>query len=97
MDENKRELAERELNDAAGGNRVQTVGLKESYFNSKNQEVGHKNLPGGPILYVPCDKCGRPMHNGWYGWYCDPCNRHLVCINFYEWHGTAEELMNAGS
>lgn len=95
MAEEKHELNDQELKQAAGGNHIRKVGKKESFFNSKNQEVGHRDFPSGPIYYVPCDKCGKPMHMGWFGWYCDPCNRHLFSISFYMWQGSADSLMDA--
>ncbi len=94
MAHEKHELTHQELGQATGAGRTETRGYTTYYYNAKNERIGHCDYPSGPIYYVPCDKCGKPMHWGWYGWYCDPCDRYLCNIHFYEWHGTADELMS---
>lgn len=97
MADEKRELTEQELEQASGGNHVRYEDTRFVYFNAKNQEVGYFDRTTLKDYYVPCDLCGKPMHLGWLGWYCDPCDRRLRGVNYYEWTGTSEELMNAGS
>ncbi len=95
MAEEKIELNEQQLDQASGGEHV-ISGIRESDIrNRKNQLVGYYHNKKQGILYVPCDKCGRPMHDGDFGWYCDPCDRHLFDVDYYEWQGTANELRDA--
>lgn len=95
MAEEKFELNEQQLDQASGGEHV-ISGIRESDIrNRKNQLVGYYHNKKQGILYVPCDKCGRPMHDGDFGWYCDPCDRHLFDVDYYEWQGTANELRDA--
>ena len=95
MAEEKIELNEQQLDQASGGEHV-ISGIRESDIrNRKNQLVGYYHNKKQGVLYVPCDKCGRPMHDGDFGWYCDPCDRHLFDVDYYEWQGTANELRDA--
>ncbi len=95
MADEKFELNNQQLDETAGGRRqLSTAGACDIY-NSKHQKVGTWQGEGTPVRFVPCDKCGRPMHKGSFGWYCDPCNRHLWSIDYYDWKGTIEELKAA--
>ncbi len=92
MADEKLELTDQQLDEACGGKEFV---LPTEIFNSKHQKVGFWPGNGKPIRYVPCDKCGKPMHTGTFGWYCDPCNRRLWSINYYIWKGTEDELKAA--
>lgn len=91
----------RELNDQELSRSVGAIGFgdpnKRKYFDKKLRQIGHKDGKNEPILYVPCDKCGQPMHAGFIGWYCGPCKRHLYFVHPYVWHGTGEELIAAAN
>ncbi len=96
MADEKLELNDQQLDETAGGKKYYLpMDRRSDIFNSKHQQVGTWQGDGMPIRYVPCDKCGKPMHAGNFGWYCDPCNRHLWSIDFYEWKGTIDELRQA--
>lgn len=96
MTQIKRELCERELNQTSGGgNPFSKDDRKTFFYNSTGEQIGYRHDASSPICFVPCDKCGKPMHKGWFGWYCDPCSRHLVNVTYYQWSGTVEELKAA--
>lgn len=95
MSANKCELNARELDRAAGGNMFIKEDRPEYFYNSTNELIGYKLGMEKKIQFVPCDKCGKPMHKGWCGWYCDPCGRHLVFVTTYTWRGTSDELIAA--
>lgn len=92
MTENRCELSDRELDQAAGGF---PNDRKIRFYNSTNELIGYRESNSNTIHFVPCDKCGKPMHSGWFGWYCDPCHRHLVFVSHYPWNGTSAELIAA--
>ncbi len=95
MVEKMNELTEQELSQTAGGLRGKGFLNKEVFYNSKDEPIGYRIGNSNPIQYVPCDKCHKPMHMGSFGWYCDPCNRHLYFVSSYDWAGTKEELIAA--
>ncbi len=96
MSEKNYQLSDQELSQTAGGAPSMDSSVKMVYFyNSHDDQIGYRHGVDDYIHYVPCDKCGKPMHNGWFGWYCDPCNRHLVCVSYYRWYGSVEELKAA--
>ncbi len=93
MANEKFELDEKQLDQTVGGESQEYNGY---YVGDKHNRVIGKVWNGRKkITYVPCDKCHRPMHCGTYGWWCDPCDRHLCYVNYYEWKGTVEELIAA--
>ncbi len=95
MTVNMCELNELELNRVAGGNMFIKEDRPEYYYNSANDLIGYKLGMKKNIQFVPCDKCGKPMHKGCSGWCCDPCDRHLVFVTTYPWNGTADSLIAA--
>ena len=61
-------------------------------LNSRGQTVGYKDADG-TIRYLPCKKCGKPLHEGTLSyWYCDPCNDYWSDPGEKVWLGSEEEL-----
>ncbi len=97
MADEKFELSAQQLDQTVGGERTVNGFNERTIINSKHQIIGTRaGKKMDKIRFVPCDKCGRPMHQGTLSlWYCDPCNRHLCEVNYYDWHGTLNELKAA--
>ena len=92
------QINDAQLNDVAGGFDVSDIvpGKTEEIVNAHGQVVGKRVIETGVILYWPCKKCGRPLHNGkWDAKYCDPCNDWFLPFNATKYNGTAEELKAA--
>ncbi len=93
MADEKYELDEKQLDQTAGGESEEYNGYR--VVDSQNRVIGHVYNGRKIIKYVPCDKCHRPMHCGACGWWCDPCDRHLWYVDYYDWNGTVDELIAA--
>ncbi len=93
MADEKFELDEKQLDQLSGGGSEEYDGYR--VCDSRGRVIGHVCNGRKRITFVPCDKCHRPMHCGIMGWWCDPCDRHLCHVNWYEWNGTEEELIAA--
>ncbi len=97
MTQDKSELTDKDLTQADGG---MVTGMPErptskTIYNSKNDIVGSQSLINNSITYYPCSKCRKPMHSGWFGWYCDPCNNHEWEAKKEVWTGSVEALKAA--
>lgn len=91
MDEKIVELTEAELEQTAGGS---DEALENDWIcNSKAQRVGKITSSG--IEYYPCEKCGKPTHQSFIRWYCDPCDKKYWSIDGKHWSGTRDELKAA--
>ena len=62
-------------------------------YNAKGQKVGNIFTGNGILKYLPCIRCGKPMHQGRLdAMYCDPCNTYLWSYDEKEYNGTADQL-----
>lgn len=95
MTAEKHELNDQELNQSVGGRLFDDS--KRTIFDNKGREIGKRAGKNGRIVYYPCEKCRKPMHGGSAGWYCDPCNDHLMIATGATWTGTVEELQAAAN
>ncbi len=93
MADEKFELNAQQLDQTVGGESEEYDGYR--VCDSRGRVIGHVCNGRKRITFVPCDKCRRPMHCGIMGWWCDPCDRHLCHVNWYEWNGTEAELIAA--
>lgn len=91
MTNGKQELTDLELGEATAGTSLGD--LRRYISNSKGQRIGIVEANG--IRYRPCPNCGKPTHSGWFGWYCDPCNKRFDESSYVPWNGTEEELKAA--
>ncbi len=96
MAENKSELTDKDLTQADGGMVTGMPGrpAAKTIYNAKNDVIGVQ-LIDDTICYYPCSKCRKPMHSGWFGWYCDPCNNHEWEAKKEVWGGSVDALKDA--
>lgn len=92
MAEGRQELTELEL-EGVGGAASNLGDLRRYISNSKGERVGIVEVD--QIYYYPCSQCGKPTHSGWFGYYCDPCNKRFDKPTRALWTGTEEELKAA--
>ena len=92
MTNGKQELTDLDL-EGVGGAGGGIGALRRYISNSKGERVGI--VEDDEIYYHPCLKCGKPTHSGWFGYYCDPCNKRYDKPTHVIWFGTEEDLKAA--
>ncbi len=98
MTQNKSELTDKDLTQADGGmvgGDIPAPETSKSIYNAKHDVVGSQSLTDNSITYYPCSRCRKPMHSGWFGWYCDPCNNHEFSAKEEVWSGSIDDLKAA--
>ena len=65
-------------------------------YNNKGQRIGYR-LEDGTFLFFPCPDCAKPMHMGWGGWNCDPCDQKFAFPKSDIWFYEEHQLVSAGS
>lgn len=93
MTAEKHELADRELDQGAGG---WTCSSDRFIYDNKGRKIATR-YGENELVYVPCYKCRKPTHEGSCGWYCDPCDVHIWFPTTANWPGTVEELKAAAN
>ncbi len=92
MSDDKLELGDQDLEQTTGAFSPASS-ARGNINNSRGQIVGKSAR--GVITYYPCPKCQKPMHAGFFDWYCDPCNYKEFKPKSAVWSGTRDELKAA--
>lgn len=92
MAQGKNELTDQELEQAVGAQNI-SDSTSKYVSNSNGDYVGF--YWDNRIMYYPCEKCGKPTHQGFFCWFCDPCDKQYWNPASQIWNGSAEALKAA--